>query len=59
MVPGKGRKGLEKGLAGLCWGLEGRLRRFLDVYVLDKRKDSPKGESPLTGAFLVYGMPSP
>ena len=28
----------EKGLEVLYWGLEGRLRRFLDVYVLDKRK---------------------
>ena len=38
-----GRKGLERGLAGLCWGLEGRLRRFLDVYVLDKRKPLLRG----------------
>ena len=49
MVPGKGRKGLEKGLAELCWGLEGRLRRFIDVYVLDKRKDFPKGKAPVKG----------
>ena len=40
MVPGKGRKGLERGLEGVYWGLEGRLRRFLDVYMLDKRKPS-------------------
>ena len=46
MVPDRHRKGLENGLEGLYWGLEGRLRRFLDVCVLDKRKDSPKGESP-------------
>ena len=46
MVPGKGRKGLEKGLEVLYWGLECSVGRFLDVYMPDKRKDSPKGESP-------------
>ena len=49
MVPGKGRKGLGNGLAGLYWGLEGRLRRFLDVYVLDKRKPLLRG---LCGTYL-------
>ena len=44
-----GRKGLENGLEVLYWGLEGRLRRFLDVYVLDKRKDFPKGKAPVKG----------
>ena len=46
MLPGKGRKRLESGLEVLYWGLEGRLRRFIDVYMPDKRKDFPKGESP-------------
>ena len=41
-----GRKGLENGLEVLYWGLEGRLRRFLDVYVLDERK-------PLLRGFVV------
>lgn len=40
------RDRLEKGLEVLYWGLEWRLRRFIDVYMPDKRKDSPKGESP-------------
>ena len=44
------RERIEKGLGRVYWGLESRVGRFLDVYVLDKRKDSPKGESPLTGA---------
>ena len=46
MVPGEGRKGLENGLEGPYSGLECRVGRFIDVYVLDKRKDYPKGESP-------------
>lgn len=51
MVPGKGREGLESGLAGLCWGLEWRVGRFLDVYVLDKGK-------PLLRGLLVLLLPS-
>ena len=41
----------EKGLEVLYWGLEGRLRRFLDVYVLDKRK-------PLLRGLLILLLPS-
>lgn len=39
----KGREGLEKGLEVLYWGLEWRLRRFLDVYVLDEEKPLLRG----------------
>ena len=37
------RDRLENGLAGLYWGLEGRLRRFLDVYMTDKEKPRLRG----------------
>ena len=40
------RERQEKGLEVLYCGLECSVGRFLDVYMLDKRKDSPKGESP-------------
>jgi len=38
MVPGNGRKRLEKGLRDVYWGLGERRLRFLDVYTIDKRK---------------------
>ena len=34
------RERLERGLAELYWGLECSVGRFIDVYVLDKRKPS-------------------
>ena len=37
------RERLEKGLEVLYWGLEGRLRRFLDVYMTDKEKPRLRG----------------
>ena len=43
MMTDSGRKGLEKGLEVLYWGLEWRLRGFLDVYMRGKRKPLLRG----------------